>query len=123
MPGWEAYYPAWQLRDDNDIQFIALSYDVGHEKPDRRIFDAAKEVVSAKQDLDCQYIHIGDDLNKDALGASAAGWRGLVLDRGYLHEAKGLPAMKSLAEVGEILWKQMAQGGRSSISNNPRFTG
>ena len=102
-PGTTAYFPALQRRDDNDIQFLTLSYDVGFEKPDRRIFDAAKRIVNFGEDLQCKHIHIGDDLDKDARGAEAAGWEGVILDRDNKHENEALPRVKSLTELGDIL--------------------
>lgn len=43
---------------------MILSYDVGFEKPNRRIFDAAKELVHVEEDVECGYIHVGDDLER-----------------------------------------------------------
>jgi FMN phosphatase YigB (HAD superfamily) len=74
----------------DDIDFVALSYDVGHEKPDRRIFDAATEMLAetvASKDKglninDFDKLYVGDDLEKDYDGAKAAGWYAVLLDRG-----------------------------------------
>ena len=107
-PDNNAYFPAWQEGDDNDIQFVTLSYDVGFEKPDRRIFDAAKRIVRLEEDLQCKYVHIGDDLEKDARGAEAAGWKGVILDRENKHENEALPRVKSLTELGDILLSRRA---------------
>lgn len=104
-----AYFPLWQLSDDSDVQFVTLSYDVGFEKPDRRIFDAAKVVVHTEKDLKCEYIHIGDDPEKDARGAEAAGWTGLMLDRDDLYEIKGIRRVKSLTEVVDLVLKESAR--------------
>jgi ribonucleotide monophosphatase NagD (HAD superfamily) len=76
---------------------VALSYDVGHEKPDRRIFDAATEMLAetvASKDKgltinDFDKLYVGDDLEKDYDGAKAAGWYAVLLDRGgVMKEAK-----------------------------------
>ncbi len=82
---------------------MILSYDVGFEKPNRRIFDAAKELVHVEEDVECGYIHVGDDLEKDARGAEASGWTGVVLDRDDQYESEGLPRVRSLAELGDIV--------------------
>ncbi|KAI9832912.1 MAG: hypothetical protein M1819_003942 [Sarea resinae] len=89
---------------DEDISFVTLSYDVGAEKPDQRIFDAAKTLLQETLDseglaasagkhdgeqysgpsLDAEdFVHlfVGDDLEKDILGAQAAGWNGVLVDR------------------------------------------
>ena len=105
-PGTKTYFPLWQPSDDNDVQFVTLSYDVGFEKPDRRIFDSAKKVMRAEKDLMCEYIHVGDDLEKDTRGAEAAGWRGLVLDRDDLYKSKGIHRIKNLTEVVDLVLKE-----------------
>lgn len=82
----------------DDVDFVILSYDVGHEKPDRRIFDAASSTlqkVLAKHDPklnanDFYKLYVGDDLNKDYVGAQRAGWGAVLVDRagilGDLHD-------------------------------------
>jgi FMN phosphatase YigB (HAD superfamily) len=72
-----------------DIDFVVQSYDVGHEKPDRRIFDAATSLLS--QTLadegkgvstdDFEKLYIGDDVENDYFGAKAAGWDAALVDR------------------------------------------
>ncbi|KAK5147145.1 hypothetical protein LTR04_000913 [Oleoguttula sp. CCFEE 6159] len=77
---------------DDDISFVVLSYDVGHEKPDRRVFDAAQNLLremlsdspksgdfDTAEDFDLVYV--GDDLEKDVLGAEDAYWKALLIDR------------------------------------------
>ncbi len=54
-----------------------LSYDVGFEKPDSRIFDATKQMLWGQE----RFLHIGDDLEKDYSAAKRAGWEGILLDR------------------------------------------
>lgn len=73
----------------DDIDFVILSYDVGHEKPDRRIFDAASSALSnllAEQNSQLKEeeflkLYVGDDLEKDYKGAVAAGWHAALVDR------------------------------------------
>ena len=108
-PDAKAFVPAWS-RDNSDVQFVTLSYDVGFEKPDRRIFDVAKELVSVDKGIECDYVHVGDDVENDARGAEAAGWNGVVLDRDNQHRDKGLPRVSSLLEVGDMLWNEGAYG-------------
>lgn len=61
------------------MDFVTLSYDVGYEKPDRRIWDAAAKQASAASD-GWRKVHVGDDLEKDVRGAEDAGWKGLHWD-------------------------------------------
>ena len=72
-----------------DIDFVVMSYDVGHEKPDRRIFDAATSMLteilaSDDEGLEAENfdkLYVGDELEKDFDGARAAGWDAILLDR------------------------------------------
>ena len=81
-----------------DIDFVALSYDVGHEKPDHHIFDAATSLLDetladeAKglRASDFEKLYLGDDLENDYFGALAAGWYPVLLDRkGVMDRARG----------------------------------
>lgn len=69
---------------DYDVDFHCLSYDVGAEKPDRRMFDAAEEMlrrVAPEEDaLSWQKVHIGDEHAKDVAGALSVGWDAVLLD-------------------------------------------
>jgi FMN phosphatase YigB (HAD superfamily) len=68
---------------------VVQSYDVGHEKPDRRVFDAATALLSEKlvdegkgeSVDDFEKLYLGDDLENDYLGARAAGWDAALIDR------------------------------------------
>ncbi|KAK4493980.1 hypothetical protein PRZ48_015166 [Zasmidium cellare] len=73
-----------------DIDFTVMSYDVGHEKPDKRIFAAAEEVLKIKlesegstsQDLSAwRKVYVGDEHEKDVVGALGAGWNAVIIDR------------------------------------------
>lgn len=69
-----------------DIDFVTLSYDVGHEKPSRHIFNQATSMaseISCQGSVDSQWhrLYIGDELEKDAFGAIDAGWDAVLVDR------------------------------------------
>ncbi|KAI9786664.1 MAG: hypothetical protein M1839_006215 [Geoglossum umbratile] len=95
-------------RTGEDIHFVILSYDVGDEKPNSRIFQAAKDMLGftlqddngSHQDIalgttggeaatpgieestdDFVLLHIGDDVQKDVIGAQKAGFQSILLDR------------------------------------------
>ena len=108
----KASLPVWQSRGNSDVQFVVLSYDVGFEKPDRRIFDAAKALLPVESDVEYEYVHCGDDVEKDARGAMAAGWGGILLDRENEHKDEGLPRIRSLIELGDLLLSHRAHGKR-----------
>ena len=79
--------------EEYDIDFTVLSYDVGAEKPDQRIFAAAEEMLEHKlkaasiasdEDIraeEFEKIYVGDDLQKDVFGAQDAGWSSVLLQR------------------------------------------
>ena len=74
-----------------DVDFTVMSYDVGHEKPDRRIFEAAEEMLevsmrgAADEALhigDWRRVYVGDEYDKDVVGAVGAGWNAVLIDHG-----------------------------------------
>lgn len=76
--------------DKPDIDFAIMSYDVGFEKPHRRVFDAATDVLKnllsaegqAEPSLeDWALVYVGDEVEKDARGSLDAGWDAILMDR------------------------------------------
>jgi putative hydrolase of the HAD superfamily len=57
---------------------LTISCEVGAEKPDSKIFQAALHVAKVNPD---EALHIGDSLNEDVRGAEAAGMRGVLVQR------------------------------------------
>lgn len=71
-----------------------MSYDVGVEKPDRRIFDAAELMLTqiiaardgkspeeARDDVGSwRKVYVGDEYAKDVEGSKNAGWNPVLLD-------------------------------------------
>ncbi|KAK3937438.1 putative haloacid dehalogenase protein [Diplogelasinospora grovesii] len=88
--------PVNGLKDQYDIDFHCMSYDVGFEKPDTRIFVAAesmlKRVISAQRDDEVVgghndlsswiEVYVGDEYDKDVVGALGAGWNAVLLNDG-----------------------------------------
>jgi putative hydrolase of the HAD superfamily len=58
-------------RTDHDGLFdaVVVSYDVGAHKPDKSIFDAARDRLDADR-----YVMVGDDYDADIVGAREAGF-------------------------------------------------
>ena len=80
--------------EEYDVNFIVLSYDVGYEKPNKEIFEAADQVLedvligSGAEAADFDKVFVGDDMEKDAQAASKAGWYGMLVDRQEAHASK-----------------------------------
>ena len=94
----------WRPLDNyHDIDFVALSYDIGFSKPDPQIFKATKEMAqqAIKDSLEC--LHVGDDIEKDYEAAQAAGWRSVLLDREREYRDRGVSCISELSELGQYL--------------------
>lgn len=99
----------------HDIDFAIMSYDVGFEKPHRRIFDAATDVLksilqadnaSKVDDLeDWDLLYIGDEMEKDGLGATRAGWDAIIVDRDADNGGQG-----GQGELGGVSYKRRVEG-------------
>jgi FMN phosphatase YigB (HAD superfamily) len=80
-----------------DVDFTVLSYDVGAEKPDGRIFGAAEDMLgsllrredassssSSPDDASAEAwskVYVGDEYEKDVVGATRAGWKAVLVER------------------------------------------
>lgn len=64
---------------DESFEVMAVSCEIGAEKPDRAIFDAARELAGVKMPSEVGFI--GDQKGDDLEGARAAGWRACRIDR------------------------------------------
>ena len=62
-----------------DIDFVAMSYDVGFSKPATEIFNAALQLSGQDVLPETQLIHVGDDIEQDYHGAVNAGWQAIIL--------------------------------------------
>lgn len=72
--------------EQDDVDFTVMSYDVGHEKPDKRIFSAAEgmlKLLPGAAELDpsaWDKIYVGDEYEKDVVGARNAGWYAVLVN-------------------------------------------
>jgi hypothetical protein len=92
----------------DDVSFVVLSYDVGYEKPDPRVFHAAtqmlEETLSEAPMKECadefEKLYVGDSVEKDYRGANGAGWNAVLLDREIQDDnLKDSPGVRSLVEA------------------------
>ncbi|KAF2664003.1 hypothetical protein BT63DRAFT_461120 [Microthyrium microscopicum] len=88
LPGLSDTPQAINAPTPNDhCQFVALSYDIGYEKPSAQIFDYAAVLVreylisSSRKTCPITKLYIGDDVEKDIKGANDAGWHSILIDR------------------------------------------
>lgn len=80
---------------------IIIVDEFGSRKPSREFFERARQAVALPAE---QCVYVGDHLQLDALGAQAAGWRGVWLERSGSFTADfGIEIIRGLAELPEML--------------------
>jgi putative hydrolase of the HAD superfamily len=83
------------------LQVVVTSQEVGFNKPQPEIFQAALKQAGVKS---AEAMYVGDQHQIDVVGANKAGMRGILLDRhGYFEEITDCPRIRSLTEVAEHL--------------------
>merc|ERR1712107_780278 len=60
------------------FDFVLTSYAFGQEKPSAAIFREARRLAGVTEDGLC--IHVGDSLQRDVVGAQAAGFAAMLVD-------------------------------------------
>jgi len=63
------------------IDFTVTSEDAKSSKPESAIFDFAASRSGLEDLKPNQILHVGDDIDKDYVGASRVGWNALLVDR------------------------------------------
>lgn len=76
------------------FQFIITSYEIGIEKPDKRIFEEAMKIsgISKLQPNEC--LHIGDKPMLDYCGAINTGWNAAIISDGNKEKIKKYAVVK-----------------------------
>ncbi|MEW6185960.1 MAG: HAD family hydrolase [Thermodesulfobacteriota bacterium] len=85
------------------FSIVTISEELGISKPDRRIF---LEACRAAKVSPSECWHIGNNINADAQGSLSAGLRGVWLNRNNMNCFQGIPTIKSLSELKEIIDSQ-----------------
>lgn len=86
------------------FQFVVFSQDHGVEKPDPRIFKIAMREAGCSAG---EFLHVGDSLEDDALGANRAGARSVWLNRvgegndTNVHPDFEIGSLKALVAIAE----------------------
>ncbi|TMW49559.1 hypothetical protein DOY81_005347 [Sarcophaga bullata] len=81
------------------FDFILTSYEAGHQKPDKSIFDQALDMYKFKPH---EALHIGNMYNIDYLGARNAGWSSLLVTRDEL-DLKNVPPTQGYTSIVNLL--------------------
>ena len=88
---------------DDRLDVLVTSLEVGAEKPDPRMFEAALKKVGISPN---EAVHVGDQYHSDVGGARRAGMHAVLLDRGDWHpEITDCPRIASLADLVALLEK------------------
>ncbi|PWW79707.1 hypothetical protein C7212DRAFT_273311 [Tuber magnatum] len=102
--GWEE--ALWPLVEPKlEIDFVALSYDVGVEKPHHKIFREAERMAKECRNLEGPWtrIHLGDDVTKDYYGAKLAGWKAVLVCReGNWPKNQGVVMVRDFGSIRRI---------------------
>jgi HAD superfamily hydrolase (TIGR01549 family) len=82
------------------VDVIVDSAEVGFEKPDRRLFDAALEIAGAEH---LRALHVGDFYHIDVDGARAAGLTPVLVDEADLYPNADCHRIRSIKELPSLL--------------------
>lgn len=102
LSNWEDWLPTLLAHAQLDrlLDFAVISGVVGHEKPDRRIFEATIAAAGVRPE---ELAHVGDSLASDAAGARAVGVRAILLDRLGRYPTADFERIASLSELPGLL--------------------
>jgi putative hydrolase of the HAD superfamily len=98
---WDCSLPEW-LRPTGILELVdgvVTSAEVGAAKPDPRVFERALAVAGVEPGA---AIHVGDKVDNDLEGASAAGVRGVLVQREG-DPPPGVEAIRSLRELAALV--------------------
>jgi HAD superfamily hydrolase (TIGR01549 family) len=82
------------------VDVIVDSAEVGFEKPDRRLFDAALRMAGAEHS---RALHVGDIYHIDVAGARAAGLTPVLVDEAGLYAGADCHRITSIVELPGLL--------------------
>ena len=89
------------LHLEGHIDFVITSGEIGAEKPDPRMFQAALQRAGAEPD---RVVHVGDQPSSDILGARQIGLHPVLIDRDrHYEDFTDAPRISQLSEVIPLL--------------------
>ena len=84
-----------------NLDALVTSLEVGAEKPDPRMFNAALKKLGVSPQ---EAVHVGDQYHSDVGGAKGVGMNAVLLDRGDWHpDITDCPRVSSLTELATLL--------------------
>jgi HAD superfamily hydrolase (TIGR01509 family) len=84
----------------NRFDHLAISGEVGIEKPDPRFFIGALDVLGVPPE---RAVHVGDLYEIDVVGARAAGLGAILVDAADLYGDRDVPRIHALTELPELI--------------------
>lgn len=82
---------------------VFWSARIGHAKPSREFFACIQRDLNLAPS---EILLVGDDYANDYLGATAAGWKAVLLDRDGKHQGESTNTIRSLAELPTLFTKK-----------------
>ena len=83
------------------LQVVVTSQDMGFNKPNPEMFQAALRRAGVQAS---EAIYVGDQYQIDVVGANNVGMKGVLLDRGdYFEEITDCPRLRNLTQLVEYL--------------------
>lgn len=89
------------------VDFVLCSALERLEKPDPEIFRRALALAGVRPD---EAVHVGDDVEKDVLGARRVGLRTIHVDHAGRGERGHEPRARNLDEVGDVIREWTSRG-------------
>jgi hypothetical protein len=111
--------PSVLPRENVDLEFVCMSYNVGFEKPHGRLFQAAEEmalhgltaVPEGNEEIapldSWSKVLVGDEYEKDVVGALTSGWDAVLIGA----EAASQSTLRRVEDVRKELPTDVLNGG------------
>lgn len=82
------------------LDHVFVSSEIGHEKPDSQIFAHCQSQLALPPE---QILHIGDSLQHDIEGATAAGWQAIRISEDANHNGNDYRNITQLSQLLDLL--------------------
>jgi len=92
------------MKEDGILRYfsaILLSGEIGHEKPEREVFEIALDSLGLQDPSGV--VHVGDSLFADVMGAQNAGLTPVLIDSLGFHPSEEVITIQRLSEIFQYL--------------------